>query len=186
MIAVIRRALAGHDAAADAVAMQQAVAAVDVHLMHVLEIFARQIAVGPRPLERFEQRHLRTIPASPAATQAATICCARMSSGAAGCGVRSKLAALGRPAAAPPPRPVRRSSAETAGPLGIRSHRMARSADALQECRDRARRADLDHQIDVADIDAQLQRRRGDQALAMSPDFSRCSASSRRSRDRLL
>ena len=36
--------------------------------------------------------------------------------------------------------------------------RMARAADPLQERRDRAGRADLDHQVDVPDVDAQLQR----------------------------
>ena len=36
---------------------------------------------------------------------------------------------------------------------------MARASDALQEGRDRARRAELADKIDVADIDAELERR---------------------------
>jgi hypothetical protein len=48
-------------------------------------------------------------------------------------------------------------------PLGQLADRVTRSADALEERRDRARRADLDRQVDLADVDAQLQRRRRDE-----------------------
>ena len=53
-------------------------------------------------------------------------------------------------------------------------HRVARTPDALQERRDRARRAELADQIDIADIDAELQRSGGDQHLqgaALEPLF---------------
>ena len=45
---------------------------------------------------------------------------------------------------------------------------MARAADPLQEARDRARRAELADEIDVADVDAQLERRGGDQRLQLA------------------
>ena len=43
--------------------------------------------------------------------------------------------------------------------------RMSRTPDPLQEARDRARRAELAHQIDIADIDAELERSGRDQCL---------------------
>ena len=43
--------------------------------------------------------------------------------------------------------------------------RVARAADALQQRRDAMRRSDLADQIDVADVDAELERRRGDERL---------------------
>ena len=42
--------------------------------------------------------------------------------------------------------------------LGRAADRVAGTADALQEGRDRARRADLADEIDVADVDAELER----------------------------
>ena len=45
---------------------------------------------------------------------------------------------------------------------------MARSADALQKRRDRARRAKLNHEIDVANVDSQFERRRRYNALQFS------------------
>ena len=44
-------------------------------------------------------------------------------------------------------------------------HGVARTADALQECRDAVRRSDLAHQVHVADVDAKLERRRGHERL---------------------
>ena len=52
--------------------------------------------------------------------------------------------------------------------LGDAPQRMAGPADALQERGDRARRADLAHEVDVADVDAQLQRRRGDDRFQLA------------------
>ena len=45
---------------------------------------------------------------------------------------------------------------------------VARAADALQERGDRPRRADLADQVDVADVDAHLQRRGGDDRLQLA------------------
>ena len=43
---------------------------------------------------------------------------------------------------------------------------VARAADALEQRRDRARRAELHDEIDRADVDAELERRGRDRALA--------------------
>ena len=43
-------------------------------------------------------------------------------------------------------------------PLRRAADRVAGAADALQEAGDRARRAELAHQIDVADVDAEFER----------------------------
>ena len=53
-------------------------------------------------------------------------------------------------------------------PLGHAADLMAGAADPLQQARDIARRTDLADQIDVADIDAQFQRRGGDQHLQIA------------------
>ncbi len=45
---------------------------------------------------------------------------------------------------------------------------VARATDALEQCRDRARRTELDHQIDGADVDAELERGRRDRALDLT------------------
>ncbi len=45
---------------------------------------------------------------------------------------------------------------------------MPRSSNALQRDRNRSRRANLAHEIDGADVDAQLERRRGDHGLELS------------------
>ena len=47
--------------------------------------------------------------------------------------------------------------------LGGAGHRVPRTPDALQQARDRARRAELAHQVDIADIDAELERSGCDQ-----------------------
>ena len=47
--------------------------------------------------------------------------------------------------------------------LGRSRNRVSRSADSLQQRRDPVRRADLADEIDVTDVDAELQRCRGDQ-----------------------
>ena len=52
--------------------------------------------------------------------------------------------------------------------LGQAADLVARAAHALQQRRDIARRAHLAHQVDVADVDAQLQRRGGDQHLQVA------------------
>ena len=52
--------------------------------------------------------------------------------------------------------------------LGRSVHRMARAAHALQEAGDGPRRAELAHQVDLADIDAKLERRRCDEGLELA------------------
>ena len=53
-------------------------------------------------------------------------------------------------------------------PVLDRVHLMARAADALQAAGDGGRRLDLDHQVDGAHVDAELERRRGDQRAELS------------------
>ena len=52
--------------------------------------------------------------------------------------------------------------------LGRALDRMSGAPDPLQEARDRARRADLADQIDVADVDAEFERGGGDQRLELA------------------
>ena len=68
---------------------------------------------------------------------------------------------------------------------------MSRAADALQKSADRSRRAELANQFDIADIDTQFQRRRGDQhaqfaafqaLLGIEPKLAREAAVVRRDR----
>ena len=122
---------------------------------------------------------------TPRHAQAATICCARMSSGASRSAMRVELAARGRRAPAPRTRPARRASAGRAAPWACAPQRVAGAADALQ-ARSRSSAA------------SRPGRRRSTAPTSMpsssdavatttrsSPALSRCSASSRRSRDRL-
>ena len=87
---------------------------------------------------------------------------------------------------APPRRtaPARRASAGR-GALRRRPERVAGAADALQQGRDRARRAEVADQIDVADVDAELERRGRDDGTGIAPLLSPFSAARRVSRDRL-
>ena len=91
------------------------------------------------------------------AATSATICCASTSSGCSGMIEPVELAA----AHAVEQRRafdqlVAREREQPA--LGRAVDRMAGAADALQEGRDRARRAELADQVDVADVDAELER----------------------------
>ncbi len=52
--------------------------------------------------------------------------------------------------------------------LGHAADLVARAARALQERRDGARRPQLAHELDVADVDAELERRRGDEHLELA------------------
>ena len=59
-------------------------------------------------------------------------------------------------------------------PLGRTPDRVAGPTHALQECGDRSWRAQLTHEVDVADVDAQLERCGGDQRAqlaALEPAF---------------
>jgi hypothetical protein len=62
------------------------------------------------------------------------------------------------------------------------AHLVPGATDALQPEADRTRRLDLDHQVDRAHVDAELERARGHQARS-SPRFSSSSMTSRCSRD---
>ena len=53
-------------------------------------------------------------------------------------------------------------------PLGCRTDTVTGTADTLQKGRDGTWRSELTNQIDVADIDAELQRRRRDQAFELT------------------
>ena len=101
------------------------------------------------------------------AATSATICCASTSSGCSGIDETVELAA----AHAVEQRRafdqlVARQREEPA--LGRAADGVARAADALQEARDRARRAELADQVDVADIDAELERGGGHQRLELA------------------
>ncbi len=52
--------------------------------------------------------------------------------------------------------------------LGRARDAVARTPRALQERRDRARASDLEDEIDVADVDAELERSRGDERLELA------------------
>ncbi len=53
-------------------------------------------------------------------------------------------------------------------PLRLQPQRVPGAADALQERRHAARRAHLTHEVDAADVDAELQRRRAHQRLELA------------------
>ena len=101
------------------------------------------------------------------AATSATICCASTSSGCSGIVSRSssprrdaveQRRALDQVVARQREQPALRRAVD----------RVARAPDALQEARDRARRAELADQIDVADVDAELERGGRDQRLELA------------------
>ena len=53
-------------------------------------------------------------------------------------------------------------------PVGTETERVTGAPDALQERRHAARRSNLAHQVDAADVDAELQRGRGHQRLEVA------------------
>ncbi len=148
--------LAGHDPPAHRVAMEQAVATVDVQVDDGVKILPREPPIRPGADQCFEQRLLvpPLLPGRDAcrhdllreniergsrlgrAIQLAPLCGAQQRRGLDQFvdGQREQ-AALWNP-----------------------SHGMPGSADALEKRRDRSRGSDLNHQIDIADIDAQFQR----------------------------
>ena len=161
MIAVIRARLRAMIRSPTPSRCKQPATAVQVHVDHCVEIFALEVAIRPCPAESLEEHR-----------PPATFFAGRDAGGddllredierRGGLRRAIQVAALDRPH-------QRRCFDQLVGrqrkqpPLGHLADRMTRSADALQERRDRARRADLHHEIDVADIDAQLERRRGHQ-----------------------
>ena len=88
----------------------------------------------------------------------ATICCARMSSGVGDDLDRVELAgahrAHGRRAL---DELVAREREQDS--FGYRPEEVAGAADALEQLRDRPRRAEVADEVDVADVDAELERR---------------------------
>ena len=54
-------------------------------------------------------------------------------------------------------------------PLGDLAQGVPRAADALKAARDRLRRLDLDDEVNCAHVDAQLERRRRDEAGDRAP-----------------
>ena len=92
----------------------------------------------------------------------ATICCATMSSGLRGIAGRFDGAVvhrLGDRGAGDEVAAELREDHALADRVGL----MAAAADALQAARDRRRRLDLDDEIDGAHVDAELERRGGDE-----------------------
>ena len=133
---------------------------------------ARRSRRNPRAAGRDRAR--RAAPARTArprstrcAATSATICCASTSSGCSGIVQPVELAA---PHAVEQRRAfdqlVARQREQPA--LGRAADRVAGAADALQEARDRARRAELADEVDVADVDAELERGGGDQRLQLA------------------
>ncbi len=47
-------------------------------------------------------------------------------------------------------------------------HAVPRATHSLEERRDRTRRADLHHEVDIPDVDTELERRRGDEDLELA------------------
>ncbi len=90
-----------------------------------------------------------------------------MSSGLGGEGVRSRSPCAHAAQERRPLGQLVECQGEVA-PLGHARERVARAADALQERRDRARGADLQHEVHVADVDAQLERGRRDESAERS------------------
>ena len=134
---------------------------------------AREVAVrpgAPRPARRARPRR------TPRHAASATICCASTSSGASCDDDAIELAARGPRAAAPRTRRDRRATIGNRRPFGSAGDGVAGAADALQERGDAVRRADLADEIDVADVDAELERRGRDQRL----ERARSSAAPRR------
>ena len=118
-----------------------------------VEILARERAIRPGAAHQRVQLVLGPF----AAATSATICCASTSSGARGSSSRSSS----------PRRTLSSSAAHSTSssrvsgnsrPLGTAPIACPARPDALQERRDRARRAELAHQVDLADVDAQLER----------------------------
>ena len=156
-------ALARHDAAVHAVAMQQPAPTVGVHLDDAIEIGARNIAKRPSPSEGVEEIVL--VPSLLTGGDAGgDDLLGEDVQRRRGLGRAIQIAALD--GAHQRRRLDQLIDSQRKQPaLGHFSDRMTRSSDALEEGRDRARGADLDRQIHFADVDAQLQGRGGDQRL---------------------
>ena len=106
-------------------------------------------------------------PSTPRRATSATICCARTSSGASGMITRSSSPRRTASSSAAHSTSSSRDSGNSRA-FGTPPHVVARPARALQERRDRPRRSDLADEVDVADVDAELERRRRDEHLELA------------------
>ena len=160
-------ALAGPQPAVDAVAVQVGAMpaalrrdAFAEHLQHRVVIVARQVAIRIRPAAQLEERVLVPVVAGDGGDDLLGQDVQRRTRDLDA--VEPALAdradqgqAFEQLVAAQREQPALRHQAQ----------RVPGPADALQERGDRARRAELADQVDVADVDAQLQRRRGHDRL---------------------
>ena len=168
-----RRSLREH-AAVHLVAMDQAAApsaprreTLGEHPHHRVEVRARQVAVRPRAPRPSRTGRLPATRGSPPRRRSA----ARARRAAR----RTRISAI--ELAPPDRRQQRRAFDQVVARLGKQAalrramDGVAGAADALQQRGDAPRRSDLAHQIDVADVDAELERRRRDH------DAERCRTS---------
>ena len=96
------------------------------------------------------------------------------------------LAVEHRAARRPPTRAGRRGTSGRCGPSRRRRARGPARPIALQAARDRLRRLDLDHEVDRAHVDAELERRRRDEARDARRAFSSSSTSALLARERAV
>ena len=170
-MAVSRAPLRARSTLVDRVAMQIGAAAAALgadafgqHAHHGVEILARRDCDTDRRGARARTARPRRIRARPLRRRSAAR--ARRADARGCAGGRARRAARNR--AARRSRPARRGSPGRCGPSGTPSHRVVGAADALQEHRDAARRAELAHQLDVADVDAELERGGGHHDLELA------------------
>jgi hypothetical protein len=146
------RAPRGQEPAPHAVAVQEGAAALAVDGHHLVQLLAGEVAVGPGPAGHLEQALER--PGLGHAGRDHLL-------GQDVEGARRGRRAVQHPAAGRAQQRRRlhelvEGEGEQAS-LGHLAQRMAGASHALEEGRDRAGRAHLDHQVHVADVDAQLQ-----------------------------
>ena len=157
------RAPGGAQHAADTVAVEQRAATVGVQLDDRVEVLARELAVGPGAPQAREQ--LVLVPGLGHARGDDRLRqdverCARL-----GRAIEQAL----------PHRDEQRGRFDQLvlgqreePALGRAADAVSGATDALQQRRDRARRAELHDQVDVADVDAELERGGGDQRLELA------------------
>ncbi len=133
--------------------------AVAEHGDDLVEVAAREPGVGQR---RDGARAHSASTSHSSALQVATSCWARMSSGASRWTGRSMRLGLHRPHRGGALDQVVAGGGEDPRPWGCRRRSGRRWLMRWRRTRDRARRADLDHELDVADVDAELERGGGD------------------------
>jgi hypothetical protein len=144
----------GPQAAVDAVAVEQRAPPFGMKADHLVELLPRQVAIGPGPPNGLEQRalvpglghagghHLLREDVERARRRGSAVEEAQMDAAQEGGRLHQVVQGQGEDAA-----------------LGHAAQGVARAAHPLQERGDGAGGADLDHEVHVADVDAQLQRR---------------------------